>query len=201
MSRILPRWLRSNTVVASRRRWNRNGLSLLEMILATAILMAGALALAQLSFVTTRHAIRSQDEATALQIASYYSEQIQLGLLPLENQPLQPVLPEEGMSQLTTSMTSSQATTPPQWEDWFVSLQVRSTQRPGVVEMQLNVLRMPPSDTSLGSASSSIDSGDSTQAISGSAGLSGADQPLYERSFVRLMLETKRTSSSLEELF
>ena len=73
-------------------RGRRTGLSLLEMIIATAIMLAAAVTLARLSFITRLHAQRAEDRAVAVQITDYQLQRLLLGELPLAPAERQPVL-------------------------------------------------------------------------------------------------------------
>lgn len=172
----------------------KRGLSLLEMILATAILMAGALAIGQLSFITSRHAMRSQDEVIALQIAAYQFEQMELGILPISAQELQSVLPENDLLAL-----AEEASTAPQsthvWEDWSYTITIEPAPQPGVTQVQLDVFRMPPADDSVGSdLSGSALSDAPPQPIGPDDGSVDSSAAVYHRTFARLFLSSSRSA-------
>lgn len=174
----------------------KRGLSLLEMILATAILMAGALAVGQLSFITSRHAMRSQDEVIALQIAAYQFEQMELGILPIAAQGVQSVLPENDLLALAeeTATTAQRAHV---WEDWSYAITIEPALQPGVVQVQLDVFRMPPGDNgaSTGLSDSSLQDAP-PQPIGPSGDSADSSAAVYHRTFARLFLSSLRSTSA-----
>lgn len=194
-----------NNLAGSPIRPPRRGLSLLEMILATAILMAGAIAMAQISFVTTRHATRGQDEMIALEIASYHFEMMALGLIPTESVSQQPVVAEAGLETLVSSSESSQSTHPSDWEDWVYSLSLAPSQKSGIYKVQLDLYRLPPGsvDSNSGAGnggemtrSPSVDPPPQPNATTSADTVSAGSGFLFRRSYVRLLRRPSGTAST-----
>lgn len=181
---------------------NRHGLSLLEVILATAILLAATVTLGRLAFITTQHAQRAEDRAVAMEIAEFQLQQLLLGQLPVQSVGRGPVLPE------SVALEAESESTHP-WDEWQFALQVTATDLPTVQRVQVDVFRLRPGALDVGSPgiSSSNDvlgntsvSGGSRGAVSGGAvggepASSGsaaiaserADDVLFQYSVVRLL--------------
>lgn len=130
---------------------NRHGLSLLEVILATAILLAATVTLGRLAFVTTQHAQRAEDRAVAIEIAEFQLQQLLLGQLPVQSVGRGPVLPE------TAALEGQQASMHP-WDEWHFALQVTATDLPTVQRVQVDVFRLRPDAFGAGSAGGSASS-------------------------------------------
>ena len=117
-------------------RGRRTGLSLLEMIIATAIMLAAAVTLARLSFITRLHAQRAEDRAVAVQITDYQLQRLLLGELPLAPAERQPVLE-------TSAEIGGDSPEPHPWDDWEYSLEAQPTALSSLYEVRLTVYRLP----------------------------------------------------------
>lgn len=194
--------------VKNRSRHRRAGLSLLEMILATAILMTGALTIARLSFVTSSHAMRAQDDSIALQIAAYQLEQIQLGRRPAEAVSLEPVIENNELGDLVSSesLGNKQITT---WDDWYYSVSIQADRRKGLAVVQLDVYRFPASSAAAGNSSSlsssanlsgSAPEADQSSGSTLGSGTADVDTAIYHRSFSTLIPAPQVSSSANPEM-
>ncbi len=154
---------------------NRHGLSLLEVILATAILLAATVTLARLAFVTTQHAQRAEDRSTAIEIAEFQMQQLLLGQLPLQTTAPGPVLEE-----VATLGTDSAVSHP--WDQWQYAIQVQATQLPQVYRVQVDVFRLPPAETG-----NNLPSMASDNLANNSPAAGNNDQVLFQYSVVRLL--------------
>ena len=160
---------------------NRRGLSLLEVILATAILLAATVTMGRLAFITTQHAQRAEDRAVAMEIAEFQLQQLLLGQLPVQAMARGPVLPE------SAGLESERSATHP-WDDWQFALQVASTDLPTVERVQIDVFRVRPGgDTAgLGATPAGSESSGGVSSSMGGAALR-ADDVLFQYSVVRLV--------------
>jgi len=74
----------------------RAGLSLIEVLIATAILMASAALLLDLAQVGQKHATSAEDKAVAQRICQSLLNEILVGARPLESVPVEPLPDEPG---------------------------------------------------------------------------------------------------------
>lgn len=140
---------------------NRHGLSLLEVILATAILLASAVTLGRLAFITTQHAQRAEDRAVALEIAEFQLQQLLLGQLPVRSVARGPVLPE------SAALGADRPLEHP-WDDWHFALQVATTDLPSVQRVQVDVFRLRS-----GASDSGLGGGPASNGVLGNSNASG----------------------------
>lgn len=120
---------------------NRAGLSLMEVILATSLLLAATVTVGRLAYITTQNAHRAEDRAIAIQIAEYQIQQLLLGQQPVQSKPRGPVL--EPISELgSTDPAISQEIPTHPWDEWHVALQVEATSVPRLYQVQVDVFRL-----------------------------------------------------------
>lgn len=113
MSRRHSRTLSPNT--------NRRGLSLLEVLLALAILGGALAAIGELMRVGTRSAEESRDETTAQLLAETIMSEVSAGLIPLQ------------------SLATAQVDDPMYQLDWTYSLNVEQVDQQGLVAVWVTV--------------------------------------------------------------
>jgi type II secretory pathway component PulJ len=119
----------------------------LEVILATAILLAATVTLARVAFITTQHAQRAEDRTVALQIADYQMQRLLLGQLPVQNRSRGPVL------EILAEAGDTQAAPHP-WDTWHFAVQIAATTLPSLYRVQVDVYRLPPGAVSTSGSSS-----------------------------------------------
>lgn len=188
----------------------RRGLSLLEVIIATAILMAAAVTLARLSYVTRQNAQRAEDRTVGLEIAHYQMQELVAGLAPLENKALSSVLSQSsdlstspsslgtnslGQSSLDMGDGASAADHP--WQDWQYSVNVQSAKTPGLLQVQVNVFRMPDSASAV-AVIPNTGSGSAAKATPNDRGMEQSGEgALFQYSLVRLVRNRVGSAGSL----
>jgi type II secretory pathway pseudopilin PulG len=133
----------------------RRGLSLMEVILATALLMAATVTIGRVAFVTTKNAQRAEDRAIAAQIAEHQLQQMLLGQQPVQAKSRGPVLPPSSELESTETSASPQEQYHP-WDEWEVAFQVQATPIPQLYQVQVDVFRLRV-DSSNGSSSATSD--------------------------------------------
>jgi Tfp pilus assembly protein PilV len=119
----------------------RRGLSLMEVILATSLLMAATVTVGRLAYVTTQNAQRAEDRAMAAQIAEYQIQQLLLGQQSVQTKSRGPVL-EPNANLLSTDSPSSPQDQLHPWDEWHVALQVKATSIPRLFQVQVDVFRL-----------------------------------------------------------
>lgn len=154
---------------------NRTGLSLMEVILATSLLLAATVTIGQLAYVTTRNAQRAEDRAIASQIAEHQLQQLLLGQLPARTKPRGPVIEPISESGSSDTKSTQQDQTHP-WDEWQVAWQVEATSVPRLYQVQVDVFRLREDARSPASVATSVTDVDSK-----------ANDVLFTYSVVRLV--------------
>jgi len=126
------------------------------MIIATAILMAAAITMAQLSFVTSKNAKRAEDRTIAQQIAAHQMQQIVAGLIPATNSPPQAIF------ETTMTAVDTTASQPHLWDNWQYSITSQPGKVPGTLQVQVNVFRMPSDQTGNDNLAANASSGNTS---------------------------------------
>ncbi|MBL8890335.1 MAG: hypothetical protein JNL67_10180 [Planctomycetaceae bacterium] len=119
----------------------RHGLSLMEVILATALLLAATATVGRLAYITTQNAQRAEDRAIAAQIADFQIQQLLLGQYPVKTKSRGPVILSNVGTTSEQLAVSDRGLTHP-WLEWQVAIQVEPTAVPYLFQVQVDVFRM-----------------------------------------------------------